>query len=89
MQTSFIGALTPDMVAAGKGSGTTAQTLYAMSKSWDVRSSTQPETVDEEAAMQQLLTEAGSFKCFTATQAKMMLDLIRHGNKTASLVRAH
>ena len=58
MQTAFIGALTPDMVAAGKGSGTTAQTLYAMSKSWDVRSSTQPETVDEEAAMQQLLTEA-------------------------------
>ena len=38
MQTAFIGALTPDMVAAGKGPGTTAQTLYAMSNSWDVRS---------------------------------------------------
>ena len=38
MQTAFIGALTPDMVAAGKEPGTTAQTLYAMSNSWDVRS---------------------------------------------------
>ena len=36
-----------------------------------------------------MMVAMGSFKCFTATQAKMMLDLIRHGNKTASLVRAH
>ena len=60
MQTSFTGALTPNMLAVGKDNpGPTAQTsLYAMLNSWDVRSGRQSETVDEEAAMQRLLTEA-------------------------------
>ena len=48
------------MLAVGKDNpGPTAQTsLYAILNSWDVRSGRQSETVDEEAAMQRLLTEA-------------------------------
>ena len=61
MQTSFTGALTPNMVAPGKISGPTAQNtspLYAMLNSWDMCSSLQSETIDKDAEMQQLLTEA-------------------------------